>query len=61
MADIEDGPEARRMALVDLATMVGALTLARATGQTPLSEEILQAAREALSGPPSARRAGSGN
>ncbi|WP_433113915.1 TetR/AcrR family transcriptional regulator [Micromonospora sp. CA-246542] len=60
LTDIEDGPEARRMALVDLATMVGALTLARATGQTPLSEEILQAAREALSGPVSASRDGDG-
>ncbi|MFG1652583.1 TetR/AcrR family transcriptional regulator [Micromonospora sp. NPDC049275] len=51
-----DGTEARRRALVDLATMVGALTLARATGQTPLSEEILQTAREALSSPASDRR-----
>ncbi|TQJ23898.1 TetR family transcriptional regulator [Micromonospora sp. A202] len=50
-----DGTDARRRALVDLATMVGALTLARATGQTPLSEEILQAAQAALSSPASAR------
>ncbi|MFG3558231.1 TetR/AcrR family transcriptional regulator [Micromonospora sp. NPDC047557] len=55
-----DGPEARRRALVDLATMVGALTLARATGQTPLSEEILQTAREALSSPAAACRDGDG-
>ncbi|MEU5902771.1 TetR/AcrR family transcriptional regulator [Micromonospora sp. NPDC047527] len=41
--------EARQRAIVDLATMVGALTLARATGQTPLSEEILQTTQEALS------------
>ena len=34
--------------------MVGALMLARATGQTPLSEEILQTTREALSTPVSA-------
>ncbi|MET8371759.1 TetR/AcrR family transcriptional regulator [Micromonospora profundi] len=46
--------EARQRAIVDLATMVGALMLARATGQTPLSEEILQTAREALSAPVSA-------
>ncbi|GLZ62209.1 MULTISPECIES: TetR/AcrR family transcriptional regulator [Micromonospora] len=56
----EDAPEARRMALVDLATMVGALMLARATAPTPLSDEILQAAREALSSPVSARRDGDG-
>ncbi|MEV4825634.1 TetR/AcrR family transcriptional regulator [Micromonospora sp. NPDC049274] len=56
-----DGTEARRRALVDLATMVGALTLARATGQTPLSEEILQTAQEALSSPASARGDGDGS
>lgn len=47
----EDAPEARRMALVDLATMVGALMLARATAQTPLSDEILHTAQQALSTP----------
>src|SRR6185312_5543643 len=50
-----DGPEARQRAIVDLATMVGALMLARATAQTPLSEEILQTAQDALASPVSAR------
>jgi TetR/AcrR family transcriptional repressor of nem operon len=38
----------RRAALADYATMVGALTLARATAGTPLCDEILEAARERL-------------
>ncbi|MFF1817851.1 TetR family transcriptional regulator [Kribbella sp. NPDC058245] len=38
-ADSDD--DARRRAVLDLATLVGAVTLARAAGQTPLSEEIL--------------------
>ncbi|TDD59624.1 TetR family transcriptional regulator [Kribbella antibiotica] len=36
-----DAEEARRKAVLELATLVGAVTLARAAGQTPLSEEIL--------------------
>jgi TetR/AcrR family transcriptional regulator, transcriptional repressor for nem operon len=38
----------RRRAMAQLSTMVGALLLARATTGSPLSEEILAAAREAL-------------
>lgn len=44
----EDQEEARRRAVVDLATLVGALSLARATGKTPLSEEVLQTVRDEL-------------
>ncbi|MEU0878729.1 TetR/AcrR family transcriptional regulator [Lentzea sp. NPDC005914] len=44
----EDQEEARRRAVVDLATLVGALSLARATGTTPLSEEILDTVRDEL-------------
>ncbi|MGQ5261918.1 TetR/AcrR family transcriptional regulator [Micromonospora sp. ZYX-F-536] len=45
----DDGrAESRRRAIVDLATMVGALTLARGTRETPLSDEILQVVHEAL-------------
>ncbi|MEE6257606.1 TetR/AcrR family transcriptional regulator [Plantactinospora sonchi] len=40
--------EARRRAILDFSTMVGALTLARATSQTPLSDEILQVVRQAM-------------
>jgi TetR/AcrR family transcriptional regulator, transcriptional repressor for nem operon len=40
--------EARRKALADLATLVGAQILARATSQGGLSEEILSAARARL-------------
>ncbi|MEU7848367.1 TetR/AcrR family transcriptional regulator [Micromonospora parva] len=43
-----EGEEARRRAIVDLTSMVGALTLARATSGTPLSDEILDAVRDAL-------------
>ncbi len=50
MADLEPDEEARRRAVVDLATMVGAISLARAAGKSPLSEEILETVREALSG-----------
>ncbi|MFF5179954.1 TetR/AcrR family transcriptional regulator [Micromonospora sp. NPDC000316] len=54
LTDLESAPDrsdeaARQRAVVDLATMVGALTLARATGQTPLSEEILYTVLDALS------------
>jgi TetR/AcrR family transcriptional repressor of nem operon len=41
--------EVRRRAIFDLAAMVGALTLARATGGDPLSDEILSVVRAALS------------
>lgn len=44
----EDQEEARRRAVVDLATLVGALSLARATGKTPLSQEILKTVRDEL-------------
>ncbi|AWW35627.1 MULTISPECIES: TetR/AcrR family transcriptional regulator [Streptomyces] len=43
------GAEGEGDGLVRLATMVGALLLARATHDSPLSDEILQAAHEALS------------
>ncbi|MEU1448432.1 MULTISPECIES: hypothetical protein [Streptomyces] len=36
--------------MVQLCTMVGALVLARATRGNPISEELLQAARTALTG-----------
>jgi TetR/AcrR family transcriptional repressor of nem operon len=51
LAGVEDGPDAvarRRAALADYATMAGALMLARATGDTPLSAEFLAAALERL-------------
>ncbi|WP_405056709.1 TetR family transcriptional regulator [Kribbella sp. NBC_01505] len=41
MEESTDSAEARRKAVLDLATLVGAVTLARAAGQTALSEEIL--------------------
>jgi len=44
------GAEARRDALTDLATLVGAQILARATSQTGQSEEFLSAARARLHG-----------
>ncbi|KJK45091.1 TetR family transcriptional regulator [Lentzea aerocolonigenes] len=44
----DDQEAARRRALVDLATLVGALTMARATGRTPLSREILETVRDEL-------------
>ncbi|WP_410811673.1 TetR/AcrR family transcriptional regulator [Micromonospora sp. 067-2] len=47
----DDRAESRRRAIVDLATMVGALTLARGTRETPLSDEILQVVHEALAAP----------
>jgi TetR/AcrR family transcriptional repressor of nem operon len=40
----------RQAALVEMATLVGALTLARATAGDPLSEDILDACRAALLG-----------
>jgi TetR/AcrR family transcriptional repressor of nem operon len=47
-ADAADPAEARRQAIGDLATMVGALTLARATAGDALSDEILEVVREQL-------------
>ncbi|MDT7788209.1 MAG: TetR/AcrR family transcriptional regulator, transcriptional repressor for nem operon [Pseudonocardiales bacterium] len=44
----DDQEVARRRAVVDLATLVGALTMARATGRTPLSREILDTVRDEL-------------
>lgn len=43
-----DEPDGRRHALAAISTMVGALTLARALGQTPLSDELLAAAKTAI-------------
>jgi TetR/AcrR family transcriptional repressor of nem operon len=53
LASLEDsGTDAanRRAALADYATLVGALLLARATAGRPLSDELLEAARERLLG-----------
>lgn len=44
-------PKPRRTALTTLATMVGALVLARATREAPISEDILAAARDLLLDP----------
>lgn len=41
-------PDGRRHALAAISTMVGALTLARALGPTPLSDELLAAAKAAI-------------
>lgn len=41
-------PADRRRALAAMATMLGALTLARALGPTPFSDELLAAARDAI-------------
>jgi TetR/AcrR family transcriptional repressor of nem operon len=41
---------ARTQALAELATLVGAMVLARATDGTPLSDEFVQAARRSLLG-----------
>lgn len=46
--DTEDGAEARRRAVIEFATMVGALTLSRAAGKSALSDEILDTVRESL-------------
>ena len=51
LAGVEHGPDAaarRRAAIVDYATMAGALMLARATEGAPLSAEFIAAARERL-------------
>jgi len=44
----KDEPDGRRHALAAVATMVGALTLARALGPTPFSDELLAAAKAAI-------------
>ncbi|WP_213714522.1 TetR/AcrR family transcriptional regulator [Cedecea lapagei] len=44
----ESKAEQRQKALVEYALMVGAMTLARAAGKTPLSEEILHTVRTFL-------------
>jgi TetR/AcrR family transcriptional regulator, transcriptional repressor for nem operon len=47
--DFPKGPSAiRQVALVEYSLMVGAMTLARATGKTALSDEILKSARAFL-------------
>ena len=51
LASVEDGPDAaarRSAALADFATLAGALMLARASEGSPLSAEILAAARDRL-------------
>ena len=48
LAEDASGPEARGDAIVALATMVGAMTLARIASGTPLSEEILDRAKDHL-------------
>jgi len=44
----ESEPEGRARALAAISTMVGALTIARALGQTPFSDEVLAAAKSAI-------------
>jgi TetR/AcrR family transcriptional repressor of nem operon len=44
----EDDADGRRRALAAISTMVGALTLARALGPTPFSDEVLAAAKAAV-------------
>jgi len=48
---MDGGPDARAHALEDLALLVGALTLARATSDDPISDELLAAAKERLARP----------
>lgn len=48
--DHEDPVERRKLALAELATLVGAVTLARAAEGDALSDDILAAAREMLLG-----------
>jgi len=49
--------EARQIATGALATMMGSIALARAVGDKKLSDEILEAGRDALSGQSAGRRA----
>jgi AcrR family transcriptional regulator len=46
--DETNEPAARARALAAIATMVGAMTLARALGPTPQSDELLAAAKSAI-------------
>ena len=48
LAEGSTTPEARRNAIVSLATMVGAMTLARTVPDKAIAEEILGTARQAL-------------
>jgi TetR/AcrR family transcriptional repressor of nem operon len=48
IAASDDAAERRKTALTQLSTMVGAMLLARATSEDPLSAEILTAVRESL-------------
>jgi len=53
LSALQDGNDAgarRRAALVDLSTLIGALLLARATAGQALSDQVLDAARQALGG-----------
>ncbi len=43
-----EAPAMRALALADLALMIGALSLARALGATPFSDELLAAAKAAI-------------
>jgi TetR/AcrR family transcriptional repressor of nem operon len=48
LTDSRTGPEARGDAIVTLATMIGAMTMARAVSDTSLSDEILDRAKDHL-------------
>ena len=48
LAGNQSGPEARGDAIVALATMIGAMTMARIASDTFLSDEILDRAKEHL-------------
>jgi len=48
LAEASATPEARRNAIVSLATMVGAMTLARAVPDEAIADEILESVRQAL-------------
>jgi AcrR family transcriptional regulator len=43
-----EDPDGRAKALAAISTMIGALTLARALGATPFSDEVLRAAKAAI-------------
>jgi TetR/AcrR family transcriptional regulator, transcriptional repressor for nem operon len=49
--------QARQMATAALATMMGSIALARAVGDKELSDDILGAGRQALSGQSARRKA----
>jgi TetR/AcrR family transcriptional regulator, transcriptional repressor for nem operon len=48
LADKQSGPEARGDAIIALATMIGAMTIARMVSDTALSDEILNRVRDHL-------------